>query len=157
MSFPGLCWYRIVPGKCPCALAAQAAKLRVGGYTKEVLEWSNYLRHVWSWGRNAERRRRLTSLWVQQEAERRRHNLIRASDGQPLVVASSGNRPLLNSVTAPISWLIYEYSDTIEQRMIPGGSNDDRLTNVGTQSSSIIISLLTSLSCVHSHMPLYGH
>ena len=35
--------YRIVPGKHPWALAAQAPKLRVGGYTKEVLEWSNYL------------------------------------------------------------------------------------------------------------------
>ena len=157
MSFSGLCWYHIVPGKCPWALAAQAPKLRVGGYTKEVLEWSNYLRHVWSWGRNAEKRRRLTRVRVQQEAEQHRHNLIRTSVGQPLVVASSGNHPLLNSVTAPVSWLIYEYSDTIEQKMIPGGSNDDRLTNVGTQSTSINISLPTSLSCVHSHMPMYGH
>ena len=132
-------------------------KLRVGGYTKEVLEWSNYLRHAWSWCRNAEMRRRLTRVRVQREAEQRRHNLILASVGQPLVVASSGNHPLLNSLTAPVSWLIYKYSDTIEQRMIPGGSNDERLTKVGTQSSSIIISLPTSLSCVHSHMPLYGY
>ena len=36
--------YCIVPGKCPWALTAQVPKLRVGGYTKEVLEWSNYLR-----------------------------------------------------------------------------------------------------------------
>ena len=106
---------------------------------------------------NAERRRRLTRVRVQREAEQRRHNLIRASVGQPLIVAASGNHPLLNSVTAPISWLIYKYSDTIEQRMIPGGSNDERLTNVGTQSSLINISLPTSLSCMHSCMPLYGH
>ena len=53
-------------------------KLRVGGYTKEVLEWSNYLRHAWSLCRNAERRRRLTRVRVQREAEQP-HSCLRRS------------------------------------------------------------------------------
>ena len=37
-------YYRIVPGKRPWALTAQAPqKYRVGRYMKEVLEWSHYL------------------------------------------------------------------------------------------------------------------
>ena len=51
---------------------------------------------------------------------------------QALVVATSENFPLLNGVTTPISWLIYEYSEIIEQRMIPGGSNNEMLTDVGS-------------------------
>ena len=35
--------YRILPGKCPWALAAQAPKMRVASYTKQMLECSNYL------------------------------------------------------------------------------------------------------------------
>ena len=105
---------------------------------------------------DVERRRRLTRVRVQREADQHRHNLICASVGQPLV-ASSRNLPLLNGVTAPVSWLIYECGDTIEQRMIPGGSNDKKLTDVGTQSSSIIISLPTRLSCVHSRILFYGY
>ena len=34
--------YCIVPGKHPCALTAQALKLRVANYVEEVLEWFNY-------------------------------------------------------------------------------------------------------------------
>lgn len=50
-----------------------------------------------------------------------RHNLICVYIGQLLVVAAS------NGVAALISWLIYECSDIIEQSVIPGSSNDDRL------------------------------
>ena len=41
--------------------------------------------------------------------------------GQLLVVAAS------NGVAALISWLIYECSNIIEQSVIPGSSNDNRL------------------------------
>ena len=41
---------------------------------------------------------------------------------QPLVIAVS------DGITALLSWLIYECSDIVEQRMIPGG----RLTDVNT-------------------------
>ena len=41
---------------------------------------------------------------------------------QPLIIATS------DSITALLSWLIYECSDIVEQRMIPGG----RLTDVDT-------------------------
>ena len=34
-------YYCIVPSKCPWVLEAQAPKIGVGGYTKEVLEWFN--------------------------------------------------------------------------------------------------------------------
>ena len=30
---------------------------------------------------------------------------------------------------ALVSWLIYEYNDTVEQRRVPGGSDDERLTD----------------------------
>ena len=33
-----------------------------------------------------------------------------------------------DSVAALVSWLIYECSDTVEQSVIPGDSNDNRLT-----------------------------
>ena len=55
-----------------------------------------------------------------------RLNLICAYIDQPLVVAAS------NGVAALLSWLIYKFSDTIEQRMIPGGSNNGQPTNVDT-------------------------
>jgi len=56
---------------------------------------------------------------------------------QPLVVASSDNvaacRIMIMSlhsyhdnVTALVSWFNYKFSNTVEQRMIPGGSNDER-------------------------------
>ena len=35
-------FYRIVPGKRPWALAAQAPKLKVDSYTEKVLKWFNY-------------------------------------------------------------------------------------------------------------------
>jgi len=35
-------FYRIVPGKRPWALTAQAPKLKVDSYTEKVLEWFNY-------------------------------------------------------------------------------------------------------------------
>jgi len=34
--------YRIVPGKRPWALAAQASKIEEGGCMEEVLKWFNY-------------------------------------------------------------------------------------------------------------------
>ena len=85
---------------------------------------------------NAERRRRLIRVRVQrhrraeddsrkqqrQETDQPRHNLIRAYFSQPLIIAAS------DSITALLSWLIYECSDIVEQRMIPGG----RLTDVDT-------------------------
>ena len=59
------------------------------------------------------------------------HKLIHAYIGQPLVIAAS------DSVTTLVSWLIYEYSDTVEQMMIPGGSKDKRLTDVDTRNCYI--------------------
>ena len=41
--------------------------------------------------------------------------------------------PLTASVTALISWLIYEWSNTVEQRVIYGSSIDERWTNIDTQ------------------------
>ena len=35
-----------------------------------------------------------------------------------------------DSVAELVSWLIYEHSNTVKQRMIPGGSNDERLTDI---------------------------
>ena len=89
----------------------------------------------------AVRRRRLTRVRVQREAVQHRHNFICVYVGQPLIVATYGNHPVLNSV-ALVSWLIYE---CIEERVIHGGSNNKSLTDVGTQSISIIISLPMSL------------
>ena len=51
---------------------------------------------------DVKRRRRFTRIRVHREADQRRHNLIHASVGQPLVAASE-NHPLLGGVTAPIS------------------------------------------------------
>ena len=55
-------------------------------------------------------------------------SLIRAYIGQLLVVATSDR----DSVAALISVgiVVYECSDTVEQRMIPGGNNDARQTDV---------------------------
>ena len=36
--------YRLVPGKRPRALAAQAPKKKVGSYTEKELKWFNYPR-----------------------------------------------------------------------------------------------------------------
>ena len=36
------------------------------------------------------------------------------------------------AVAALVSWLIYECSDTVEQSVISGGSNDKRLTDIDT-------------------------
>ena len=44
-----------------------------------------------------------------------------------MVAASDG-------VAALVSWLIYKCSDIIEQRVIPGASNDKRLTKVDTRN-----------------------
>ena len=41
---------------------------------------------------------------------------------------------MYKAVTALASWLIYECTDTTEQRMIPGGIYDKMLTNVDTTS-----------------------
>ena len=46
--------------------------------------------------------------------------LIHGYIDQPLVVASSDN------VAALVSWFNYKFSNTVEQRKIPGGSNDER-------------------------------
>ena len=51
-------------------------------------------------------------------ADRHRLNLIHTYIGQPFVFAAS------KGVAALVSWLIYECSDTVEQRMILGGSNE---------------------------------
>ena len=72
-------------------------------------------------------------------------SLICAYIGQPLVIATS------DGVAALVSWLIYECSDTVEQSMIPGGSNNERLTVIDTRNC--YTSLPARLSCVHLHMP----
>ena len=54
------------------------------------------------------------------EADRRRQNLIHAYISEPLIVAAS------DGVVALVSWLVYDCSDTVDQRRIPGGSNDTR-------------------------------
>lgn len=41
---------------------------------------------------------------------------------------------MYKTVTALAPWLIYECTDTTEQRMIPGGIYDKMLTNVDTTS-----------------------
>ena len=46
---------------------------------------------------------------------------------QPLIIVASKDHPLLNDVAALVD---YDCSNTIEQRRIPGGSIDERLTNV---------------------------
>ena len=74
----------------------------------------------------------------QREADQCRHNLIHAYISQPLITAAS------DSVTALISWLIYECSDTVEQRMIARGSNDKRLTEVDTCNSYKVAQYLAS-------------
>ena len=85
---------------------------------------------------DAERSRRLTRYecsikqWIIPR-------FIHAYIDQPLTISASGNHPLLDSVVAPVCWLICECSDTVEQRMIPGGSNNERLTNVGTCTLSV--------------------
>ena len=60
-----------------------------------------------------------------------------------------------NSVAALVSWLIYECSNTVDQRMIPESSNAKRLTNVGTTSfmpTSVCLSLLLPLTVsLHSY------
>ena len=52
--------------------------------------------------------------------------LSRAYIIQPLLVAAS------DGVVALVSWLVYVCSDTVERRMLPGGTNDERLTDVDT-------------------------
>ena len=74
----------------------------------------------------------------QREADQRRHNHIHAYISQPLIIAAS------DSVTTPVSWLIYECSDTVEQRMIARGSNDKRLTKVDTRNSYKVAQYLAS-------------
>ena len=61
--------------------------------------------------------------------------------------------PLTASVTALISWLIYEWSDTVEQRVIYGSSIDERWTNIDTHNSYIRSSLPARRSCMCSGMP----
>ena len=83
-----------------------------------------------------------------------RHSLIRAYIGQLLIVAACG------SVAALISWLIYECSNTVEQRMIPGGSNDKRLTDIDTCNCYIckVVQYLTSheaLLCAFTYALVY--
>ena len=56
------------------------------------------------------------------------------------VVAASRNHPLLDGVVALVPWLIYECSDNVEQRVIPGG----RLTDVDTRNSYIVAQYLAS-------------
>ena len=56
-----------------------------------------------------------------------RHKLIRTYIGWSLVGASDG-------VAALVSWLIYEYSNTVEQSVISGASNNGRLINVDTRN-----------------------
>ena len=56
-----------------------------------------------------------------------RHNLIHAYIGQPLVVAASGSCSYTCIMVG-----IYECSDTVEQSVISGGSNDKRLTDIDT-------------------------
>ena len=83
------------------------------------------------------KRRRLTRVlvqrhcWAEDHSQRqqwREDNIICTYIGQPLAVAAS------NSVAALVSWLIYKCSDTIE-RMIPGGSNDEKFTDVDTHAT----------------------
>ena len=66
-------------------------------------------------------RRAEDNSWRQQqrEADQCKHNLIHAYIGQSLIVAAS------DSVATLISWLIYDCSNMVEQRMIPGGSNNE--------------------------------
>ena len=58
--------------------------------------------------------------------------------------------PLTASVTALISWLIYEWSDTVEQRMIYGSSIDGRWTNIDTHNSDICSSIPRFLQGSHA-------
>ena len=67
-------------------------------------------------------------------ADRHRLNLIRTYISQPFVFAAS------KGVAALVSWLIYECSDTVEQRMILGGSNE-RLTDVNIHDCYICSTL----------------
>ena len=50
----------------------------------------------------------------------------------PTSVSLSSLLPPTLIVAALVSWLIYECSDTVEQSVIPGGSKDERLTDVYT-------------------------
>ena len=68
--------------------------------------------------------------------------------------------PPTASVAVLASWLIYEWSDTVEQRMIYGSSIDERWTNVDTHNDYIckVAQYLTSheaLLHVFTHALLY--
>ena len=56
------------------------------------------------------------------------HNFIRAYISQPHAVTASA------SVAALISWFIKDCSDTVEESVILGGSNHERLTDVDTRN-----------------------
>ena len=72
----------------------------------------------------------------------------------PTSVSLSSLLPLTES--ALISWLIYKCSDTVEWRTIPGGSNDESLTDIDARNCYICNTLRPArLSCVHSHMPQF--
>ena len=65
-----------------------------------------------------------------------------------IIATSSG-------VTALVSW-IYEYSDTVEQRMIPGGSTNERLTAVDTRNC-YICKVASSILCFLRGSPVSIH
>ena len=54
--------------------------------------------------------------------------------GQPLIVAA------YDGVATLESWLMNKCSDTVEQSVIPGDSNDERLTNVDKRNCYIYAS-----------------
>ena len=90
---------------------------------------------------DAERRRRLTRVQVSDTVEQRM--IPGGNNERPTDVGTTSFVPTLVSlslllpptVTALISWLIYKCSNTVEQRMIPGGSNDERLNDMDTRNS----------------------
>ena len=50
-----------------------------------------------------------------------------------------------------VSWLFYECSGIVEQSVIPGDSNDQRLTDVDTDEVVAILSASFSLLYQHRH------
>ena len=75
--------------------------------------------------------------------------------------SASRNHAILDGVITLIRWLICECSNTVEQRMIPGGSNDERLTNIDRRSCYIIMQSSSiprfprgSPACIHVKMDL---
>ena len=97
---------------------------------------------------DAERSRRLTvNQWI----------IPRSSNDESLTdvgfvpsQSASRNHAVLDGVITLLCWLICECSNTVEQRMISGGSNSEKLTDVTKYLNHYLTS--REALCVHSQV-----